>query len=219
MKKTVFLLEDDESISGLVKVALQTNGINCAVFSSCEEFKTGLHGETPAVALLDVMLPDGSGFEVLEYVKRVKPQVSCIILSALSSEASKVGGLNLGADDYITKPFSVLELIARVNAALRRQNVSSVITSGNLTVDLDKMSASLNDKELPLNRKEFELLSFLVQNSGKVMSRETILTKVWGYDTGETRTLDNHVARLRKVGVSNIKTVFGVGYQFTENDE
>ena len=160
------------------------------------------------------MLPDGNGLEVLAKIKQKYPQVSCIMLSALGQETDKVRGLNLGADDYIAKPFGILELTARVNAALRRHGESAGIVRGDLALDEETMTATLRGVKLDLNNKEFNLLKYLMQKEGKALSRENILNAVWGYDEGETRTVDNHVARLRKLGIDYIETVFGVGYKF-----
>lgn len=212
MKGNVFILEDDSSICGLIKVALEMNGLNFKAFSTLRSFIAALSDEQPDVALLDIMLPDGSGLDALEFVKRNYPDVSCIMLSALSKEEDKVNGLNMGADDYIAKPFSVLELTARVNARLRNKQRQTVISVGNVTLNTETFDCDIDGGSVALNRKEFELLKYLMENHGKVLSRDKLLTAVWGYDTGETRTLDNHVARLRKLGVK-IETVFGVGYK------
>lgn len=212
MKNKVFILEDDASICGLIRVALEMNNITFEAFSCCADFIAAISKEEPDVALLDVMLPDGNGFDVLKQVKAEHPSVCCIMLSALGKEEDKVNGLNLGADDYVSKPFSVLELTARINAALRRKRQNNVLTVGDLALDYDSMSIAFKGKHMELNRKEYELLKYFIENSGKVLKRENLLNEIWGYENGETRTLDNHVARLRKMGVS-IETVFGVGYK------
>ncbi len=213
MNGTVYALEDDASISGLIKVALQMNGIGFESYSNIKDFYAALDKRQPDVALLDIMLPDGNGLDVLRTVKLRYPLVSCIMLSALSKEEDKVNGLNLGADDYVAKPFSVLELTARVNAALRRKRSSDEVIVGGLTMNTDTMEVRLRGERLELNKKEFELLKFFMLNAGKVLSREVILMEVWGYEQGETRTLDNHISRLRKMGITNLETVFGVGYK------
>ncbi len=212
MKGKVFLLEDDNSICGLVKVALEMNDFKFSSFSTLKDFTAALQNELPDVALLDIMLPDGSGLDALKLLKEKYPSVSCIMLSALSKEEDKVNGLNMGADDYIAKPFSVLELVARVNARLRGKQKSTVLTAQNITLDTETFACEIDGESVSLNRKEFELLKCFMENQGKVLSRDKLLTEVWGYDTGETRTLDNHVARLRKLGVQ-IETMFGVGYR------
>lgn len=213
MKGKVFILEDDSSICGLIKVSLEMNNIAFAAYSTVADFVSALNDELPDVALLDIMLPDGSGLDVLRLLKGRYPSVSCIMLSAMSKEEDKVNGLNLGADDYVSKPFSVLELTARINAQLRRKKRPCELSAGGVTLDCERMSATLGGDPLTLNRKEYELLKCFVENAGKVLTRDRLLTEIWGYEQGETRTLDNHVARLRKLGVK-IETVFGVGYRF-----
>ncbi|MBQ8320586.1 MAG: response regulator transcription factor [Clostridia bacterium] len=214
MKGCVYVLEDDVSIGGLVKFSLEREGIECFAFPSVKEFKNALGEKTPDLALLDVMLPDGNGLDVLKEIKSRYPTVSCIMLSALGQEADKVRGLDLGADDYVAKPFGVMELVARVKAALRRVAGNNVLSVGDLELNVSTMSVTLKGKPLELNRKEFELLAYCMKNEGIVLSRNTLLTEIWGYVDAETRTLDNHIARLRKLGIENIETVFGVGYRF-----
>lgn len=217
MKGTV-LLEDDKSICELVRCALEMADIDTVCFNTVADFNAALNQHLPAVALLDIMLPDGSGLDVLKKLKQSYPQVACIMLSALGQESDKVKGLNLGADDYISKPFGVLELTARVNVALRKQAVSDVLVCGNISLDEKSMSVSIDGRTVELNNKEFHLLRFLMRNEGRALSRDAILDAVWGYDEGETRTVDNHIARLRKLGVHNIETVFGVGYKLGKSE-
>ena len=216
MKGTV--LEDDKSICELVRCALEMADIDTVCFNTVADFNAALNQHLPAVALLDIMLPDGSGLDVLKKLKQSYPQVACIMLSALGQESDKVKGLNLGADDYISKPFGVLELTARVNVALRKQAVSDVLVCGNISLDEKSMSVSIDGRTVELNNKEFHLLRFLMRNEGRALSRDAILDAVWGYDEGETRTVDNHIARLRKLGVHNIETVFGVGYKLGKSE-
>lgn len=212
MKAKIFILEDDESISGLVKVALEMNGMTVKAFATMTSFISALGEELPDVALLDIMLPDGSGLQALKHVKEHYPDVDCIMLSAMSKEEDKVNGLNMGADDYVSKPFSVLELTARINARLRKKQRDCLLTVGNLKLNTETMECEIGGVITALKRKEYELLKVLMLNAGKVLPREKLLIDVWGYEIGETRTLDNHVARLRKLGVK-IETVFGVGYK------
>ncbi len=212
MNGKIYIIEDDASISGLVKVALEMNGCEVKTFPSLKEFFGQLELELPDLALLDIMLPDGSGLDALRVIKSKYPSVICIMLSALSKEEDKVGGLNSGADDYIAKPFSVLELTARVNARLRGKKRVTLLRAGNITLDTETMVCTADGSPVTLNKKEFELLKYFMENAGKVIPRDRLLTEVWGYDAGETRTLDNHVARLRKSGVK-IETVFGIGYK------
>ena len=213
MSNIVYLLEDDQSICELVRCTLDLSDITCRCFSTVKEFTQAMARMLPDVVLLDVMLPDGDGIEVLKRIKTGNPEVCVIMLSALGKETDKVRGLNAGADDYIVKPFGVLELTARVNAALRRVQKSSILRVGRYEMNVEKMRVTRDGQELSLNNKEFQLLRYFLQNEGKVLTREELLMGVWGYEYGETRTLDNHIARLRKLGL-NFETVFGVGYKF-----
>ena len=213
MNEQVYLLEDDESICDLVQCTLDMHSISCRTFTSVKTFMSAVEEHLPDVVLLDIMLADGNGLEVLERLKARFPALCVIMLSALGKETDKVKGLNAGADDYISKPFGVLELIARVNAALRRVRKTDLLRVGGIVMNTENMAVSFRGKPLELSNKEYQLLKYFMLNEGKVLSREAILSDVWGYDGGETRTLDNHVARLRKLGL-NFETVFGVGYKF-----
>ena len=188
------------------------NGIACRSYYTVKDFMAAVKERAPDVALLDVMLPDGNGLDVLASLKSGKNEIYCIMLSALGSELDKVKGLNAGADDYVSKPFGVLELLARVNVAFRRGR--SDLNRGGLYLDETSMTVTLNGKKLDLNNKEFQLLKYCMENEGKVLTREKLLISIWGYESGETRTVDNHIARLRKLGVDYFETVFGVGYKF-----
>lgn len=212
MNKLVYVLDDDNSIGELVKFSLEMNGISCIHCNTISELDYNMDKCLPHVVILDIMLPDGNGLDVMKNIKISHPEVWCIMLSALGQEIDKVKGLNTGADEYIAKPFGVLELVARVNAVFRRQTPPSVLIQGDYIIDDNAMTISLCDKKLDINNKEYQLIKYLVQNQGKVLSRESLLNHVWGYDMGETRTLDNHIARVRKLGVS-IETVFGIGYK------
>ncbi len=217
MKGIVYVLEDDASIAGLIKFSLEREQLTCRTFGCVRDFTAGLREQTPDVVLLDIMLPDGNGLEVLKSVKERYPSVCCIMLSALGQEGDKVTGLNLGADDYIAKPFGVMELVARVKAALRRRAGNNVLKVGKLELNSDTMTVTLASRPLELNKKEFELLKYCMRNADIVLSRDTLLTEIWGYVDTETRTLDNHIARLRKLGIDNFETVFGVGYRFRKS--
>ena len=214
MNYKVYVLEDDESIRELVTMALEMAQISIKSFSKISDFLEAIDKELPIVILLDIMLPDGNGLDVLTKVKAKYPHIQCIMLSALSQELDKVKGLNSGADDYITKPFSTLELIARVKAALRRcVNEEKILYD--LIINKDKMEVTYKGKVLELNNKEYQLLLYFVENPDVVLSRERLINAIWGYDyLGESRTIDNHILRLRKLGFSQIETIFGVGYKF-----
>lgn len=207
MNYKVYVLEDDESIRELVTMALEMAQISIKSFSKISDFLEAIDKELPIVILLDIMLPDGNGLDVLTKVKAKYPHIQCIMLSALSQELDKVKGLNSGADDYITKPFSTLELIARVKAALRRcVNEEKILDD--LIINKDKMEVTYKGKVLELNNKEYQLLLYFVENPDVVLSRERLINAIWGYDyLGESRTIDNHILRLRKLGFSQIETI------------
>ena len=214
----ILIAEDEHLIARLIEMTLTRAGYRCTLAEDGRTAADLIETTNFDMALLDIMLPDGSGLDVLKKLKQSYPQVACIMLSALGQESDKVKGLNLGADDYISKPFGVLELTARVNVALRKQAVSDVLVCGNISLDEKSMSVSIDGRTVELNNKEFHLLRFLMRNEGRALSRDAILDAVWGYDEGETRTVDNHIARLRKLGVHNIETVFGVGYKLGKSE-
>ena len=214
MEKTVYLLEDDDDICDLVQCTLQMGGIECRTFGTVKAFEDAVAGTLPSIAVLDIMLPDGNGLEVLARLKKRHPEVYCIMLSALGKESDKVTGLNLGADDYIAKPFGILEFSAKIAAVFRRlKKKPAVLTVGDIVMDCEKMTVTLSGKDVTLSGKEFKLLQYSLENPDKVLTRDELLSNVWGYEGGETRTIDNYVSHLRKLGF-NYETVFGVGYKF-----
>lgn len=214
MEKLVYLLEDDDSICDLVKCTLQLNDISCATFGSVRAFRDAVTEKPPRIAVLDIMLPDGNGLDVLTWLKSKHADVYCIMLSALGKESDKVNGLNLGADDYIAKPFGILEFSAKIAAVFRRMKKKpTVFEVGNVFMDCEKMLVTLDGREINLSGKEFKLLQYSLENPDKVLTRDELLSNVWGYEGGETRTIDNYVSHLRKLGF-NYETVFGVGYKF-----
>ena len=214
MEKLVYLLEDDDSICDLVKCTLQLNDISCATFGSVRAFRDAVTEKPPRIAVLDIMLPDGNGLDVLTWLKSKHTDVYCIMLSALGKESDKVKGLNLGADDYIAKPFGILEFSAKIAAVFRRMKKKpTVFEVGNVFMDCEKMLVTLDGREINLSGKEFKLLQYSLENPDKVLTRDELLSNVWGYEGGETRTIDNYVSHLRKLGF-NYETVFGVGYKF-----
>lgn len=214
MEKLVYLLEDDDNICDLVKCTLQLNDISCATFGSVRAFRDAVTEKPPRIAVLDIMLPDGNGLDVLTWLKSKHTDVYCIMLSALGKESDKVNGLNLGADDYIAKPFGILEFSAKIAAVFRRMKKKpTVFEVGNVFMDCEKMLVTLDGREINLSGKEFKLLQYSLENPDKVLTRDELLSNVWGYEGGETRTIDNYVSHLRKLGF-NYETVFGVGYKF-----
>lgn len=215
MDKLLYLLEDDDGICDLVKCTLQLNDVDCRTFGTVKDFKEAVLRKTPRIAVLDIMLGDGNGLDVLTWLKARNPDTYCIMLSALGKETDKVNGLNLGADDYIAKPFGILEFSAKIAAVFRRMNKKQpVLEAGGIKMDLDRMTVTLDGKDLNLSGKEFKLLQYSLENPGKVLTRDELLTNVWGYEGGETRTIDNYVSHLRKLGI-RYETVFGIGYKLT----
>ena len=220
----IYIVEDDESIRELVLYALNNEGYSGKGCRDFEEFKAALEEDSPALVLLDIMLPGKDGISILKWMREGKyKEVPVIMLTAKSAEIDKVRGLDLGADDYVTKPFSVLELMARIRARNRRGNDSesmNEITIKDLTIIPEKRRVNVDGKDVSLGFKEYELLYYLAQNKGIVLSRDKIMDAVWGYDyLGESRTVDVHIAFLRqKLGKSGvmIKTVRNVGYILEE---
>ena len=223
----VLVVEDEQDIAGLIKHALERSGdARVDIVGSGDAALRAVTEQTPDLVILDLNLPVLSGTEVCR-ILRGRPataNVPIIMLTARTGEADRVTGLDLGADDYVTKPFSLRELAARVRAVLRRRQGSAiganVYTGSHLTADFDAVAISVDGAAVRLTRREFELLKFLVENRNRVLSRDRLLERVWGYDRFiETRSVDVHVGRLRaKLGAAGqqIETVVGLGYRFVE---
>jgi len=223
----VLVVEDEQDIAGLIKHTLERSGDGqVEIVGSGDAALRAVTERPPDLVILDLNLPVLSGTEVCR-ILRGRPataNVPIIMLTARTSEADRVIGLDLGADDYVTKPFSLKELAARVRAVLRRrQGVTAganVYTGAHLTADFDAVAISVDGVAVRLTRREFELLRFLVENRNRVLSRDRLLERVWGYDRFiETRSVDVHVGRLRaKLGAAGqqIETVVGLGYRFIE---
>jgi len=218
---TILVVEDERNIASLVELYLRNEGFSVTLAQDGTEALDVYERVRPSLVLLDVMLPGIDGFEVCKRL-RAKGRVPIIMLTARDQEIDRVLGLELGADDYIAKPFSARELVARVKAVLRRaEPVSSideeVVHLGPVTVDVARRSTTVAGREVDLTPKEFDLLVFLMRNRGIVFSRDRLLDRVWGYERPvDTRTVDSHVRLLRaKLGddVDVVKTVRGVGYK------
>lgn len=227
----IYVVEDDESISALIAAVLSAAGHEVRTMESGEALgKLVSAGETPDLLLLDIMLPGKDGLQLLSEWK-ARPSTSaipCIILSAKGEELDKVRGLEMGAEDYITKPFGVLELQARVKTALRRVPAAAgAVRLGDNEIDFGRREVRRGGKEVKLTFKEFELLEYMYKNAGLVLSRDQLLTQVWGYnfEGDTTRTVDFHVHSLRqKLGDSAerpryIQTVRGYGYKLSKGDD
>jgi two-component system, OmpR family, response regulator RegX3 len=230
-KRTILLVEDEESITTPLVEALRREGFDTAVSSTAGESLSLADRVKPDLVLLDVMLPDGSGFDVCREL-RARSRVPIIMLTARGEEADRVAGLELGADDYVVKPFSARELVARVRAVLRRAaeagepKVDGATEIGDVRLDPARRSAALDGEDLELSRKEFDLLRLLVENAGSVVTRERLIDEVWDTNWfGSTKTLDVHVSGLRKKLGDDpsdpryIHTVRGVGFRFASADE
>jgi two-component system alkaline phosphatase synthesis response regulator PhoP len=220
----ILLVEDDESLRFGLERNLRFEGYDVVVATDGKRgLELAIDGR-PDLIILDIMLPQLSGFELCETLRKHRIRTPVIFLSAKSMDRDKITGLELGGDDYITKPFSVGELLARVKSVLRRSRESEAepFTFGDVTVDFRGRSVELKGKPVELTSREFQLLSFLIQSRGKVLSRDTILQQVWGFDYyGTARTIDNFVNRLRQKVEKDanqpefIVTVRGVGYKFS----
>lgn len=222
----ICVVEDDESIRQLLKLTLENFQYEIVDFDNGEDADHYLQENKVDLAILDLMLPKKNGYEILKGLrqKSTNKETPVIILSAKDQEVDKILGLDLGADDYMTKPFSVLELAARIRGLLRRtkKNVN-IMEEGVLSVDLDQRIVQVENQPVELTFKEFELLKYLMNNPGRAISREELLNQVWGYDfVGETRTLDVHINSLRKklgpIGRNYIKSIRQLGYRFSAGD-
>lgn len=222
MNKTIYYIEDDVNIRELVIYALKSSGFQAVGFENARDFYKGIKSIIPDMILLDVMLPDEDGIAVLKRLKREADlkAIPVIMLTAKSSEYDKVIGLDLGADDYITKPFGVMELVSRVKAVFRRsreQEKDDTIEIGDIYLDRRQHLVTVKGRPAELTYKEFELLDYLMRNKGIVLTREKLLDTVWNLDyEGESRTVDVHIGSLRqKLGESGqmIVTIRGVGYK------
>ena len=218
----IFCVEDDDNIRELVIYTLETTGLEAKGFADGTEFMEALAFDTPELVLLDIMLPGEDGLEILKKLKNSSKtkDIPVIMVTAKGSEYDKVVGLDSGADDYVTKPFGMMELISRIKAVLRRsgkQQDKTKLSVGGICLDTKKHEVKVDGENAVLTLKEFELLEKLMRNQGIVLTRDQLLTEIWGYDfDGETRTVDVHIRTLRqKLGEqgSLVKTVRGVGYR------
>lgn len=217
----IYVVEDDKNISEIECFALKNSGYEIEAFQDAGSFYKRLAEKQPDLILLDIMLPDEDGLTILTQIRKSKEtsKLPIIMVTAKTAEIDKVKGLDMGADDYLTKPFGVMELISRVKALLRRTEPAEeekVLQIGPIMLDMEKYAVSVDGVHCDLTYKEYELLKLLLLNAGMVTKRDMILERVWGTDyEGESRTLDMHIKTLRqKLGVagSRIKTVRNVGY-------
>ena len=226
----IYLVEDDANIRELVVYTLNSTGYESRGFGTPSEFWKAMDEQLPQLVLLDIMLPEESGLSILEKIRkdRKTKKLPVIMLTAKGAEIDKVRGFELGADDYIPKPFGMMELVARVKALLRRtgENEDEVLTEyeiGDLYVSPKKHKVKVAGERVSLTRKEFEMLCCLLENKNIVLTRDQLLNKIWGYSfDGESRTVDVHIRTLRrKLGDAGkiIKTVRGIGYMISDEPD
>jgi two-component system response regulator RegX3 len=222
----ILVVEDEESFSDALGYMLRREGFEVAMAATGPDGLEEFDRAGADLVLLDLMLPGKSGLEVCRELRQ-RSEVPVIMLTAKDAEVDKVVGLEIGADDYVTKPFSARELVARIRAVLRRRGnepedlVTSILESGPVRMDVDRHVVSVNSSTVPMPLKEFELLEFLLRNAGRVLTRGQLIDRIWGSDyVGDTKTLDVHVKRLRaKIEPSpsaprHLLTVRGLGYKF-----
>ncbi|MDD2370583.1 MAG: response regulator transcription factor [Firmicutes bacterium] len=221
-KELIYVVDDEKNIRELIEYNLVKSGYNVKCFENGQTFLDALSNTKPDLVCLDIMLPDFDGLELCKRIRANKRlfDIQIILLTAKTTEFDTIIGLESGADDYIHKPFSVNELLARVRAMLRRKNKINTkiedVGFGELSIDIEKRTVKIDGKLVDLTLKEFELLNLLASGSGKVYTRNELLEKIWGYDYyGDTRTVDVHIHSLRKIiGDKYILTVRGIGYKF-----
>lgn len=217
----IYVVEDDKSIRNLVEYALREKGYEVAGYEDGSKIVSEVRNKPGELLILDIMLPEKDGITILKEIREFS-DMPIIMLTARTDEFDKVMGLDLGADDYITKPFSILELISRVKAVLRRSKKKDTdhISYKEVRINMKKRSVKVNGEKIDLTYKEFEMLLLFMSNIGNVITRDDFLLKVWGYDyEGETRTVDVHIASLRaklKNAGKYIETVRNLGYKFGE---
>ena len=225
MAERILLVEDEEKLARMVELELNYEGYAVEkAFDGRSGLERARSGEFDLI-LLDIMLPQLSGMEVLRRLRR-ESKVPVIMLTARDSVMDKVSGLDSGADDYVTKPFAIEELLARIRAALRNQNTKAVkaaLTAGEVSMDVERHQVTVRGENVELTKKEFDLLRHLLENKGRVLSREALLDAVWGFDfVGETNSVDVYIRFLRgklddAFGIKLIHTVRGVGYVIKED--
>ena len=221
-KDLICIVDDEQRIIDFVRIYLEKDGFSVISYTDGLEAVEGIRASGPELVVLDVMLPGMDGFEVCKTLRAEKNNVPIIMLTAKDEEIDKIIGLELGADDYLTKPFNPRELIARIKAVLRRNNLSSktkqdVIQVGDIQIDINRREVTVKGEQVNLRTQEFELLRVLAEDTGRVYSREQLLNYAWGYSfAGQTRTVDVHVAQLRKKIKNSdvhIETITGFGYK------
>ena len=216
-RRLIYAVDDELSIREVYRYAIGGAGFDIQCFENGEGLFTAINAQLPDLVLLDIMLDGADGYELLSVLRRnpLTADIPVIMVSAKGEEIDKVRGLDLGADDYLAKPFGVLELIARINAKLRKTKPDGVLTYADIVMDGDSRSVTVAGNPVSLTLKEYSLLRLFLSSPGKVLGRDLLLDSVWGVNYGETRTLDIHIGQLRKElsgSAASILTVRGVGY-------
>lgn len=216
-RRLIYAVDDELSIREVYRYAIGGAGFDIQCFENGEGLFTAINAQLPDLVLLDLMLDGSDGYELLSALRRnpLTADIPVIMVSAKGEEIDKVRGLDLGADDYLAKPFGVLELIARINAKLRKTKPDGVLTYADIVMDGDSRSVTVAGNPVSLTLKEYSLLRLFLSSPGKVLGRDLLLDSVWGVNYGETRTLDIHIGQLRKElsgSAASILTVRGVGY-------
>jgi len=224
-RRKILIIEDEKDMVMGLKFNLEARGYEVIAAYDAEEGYDLATEKTPDLVILDLMLPKGNGYELCKRLREEEPDLPIVMLTARSQEVDIVTGLQLGADDYITKPFSVLELLARIEAVFRRmktgKSVPEVYRFGNIEINFKKYSASKKGKPIELSPREFELLRYFIEKQGEIVTREDLLNHIWGYDSyPNTRTVDTHMAKLRQKIEEKpdepkyLITIHGIGYKF-----
>lgn len=225
MSETIYVIEDDENIREIINLALINNGYEVITFDNAVEALKQIPLSTPDLAIFDVMLPQMDGITAIKKIREFNRHLPILIVSAKDREIDKVNGLDSGSDDYLTKPFGILELQARVRSLLRRNRKDKHdIKTKTLIIEKQKHIVKKENEVIDLTNKEYQLLLYLIENKERVVEREELLNEVWGYDfIGESRALDVHIRAIRSKlgddGSHYIKTIRSVGYRFVEESE
>lgn len=221
----ILIIEDEKEIANSIAVFIGQDGYACDSANNFTKAKENINLKEYDCAIVDIMLPDGSGLDAIKILKKVQPKCGVIVISAKNSLDDKINRLNLGADDYITKPFHLSELNARIKSVIRRRNFdgNNEIIFNELKIDADKREVSINDKSIELTGREFDILLFFISNKERVLTKESIVEHVWGDDSSAFDNFDfvyTHIKNLRKKLIEQgandyIHSVYGIGYKFT----
>ncbi len=224
MNERIYVIEDDSNIQEIVKLALESNGYQVNVYDNAIDALADMDDNVPDLAIFDIMLPQMDGITAIKKIRENNTHMPILVLSAKDSELDKIRGLDNGCDDYMTKPFGILELCARVRTLLRRiQPKNKMMKTPTLSIDKSAYTIKLHNEIIDLTHKEYQLLIYLIEHKERVVTRDELLNTIWGYNfIGESRALDVHIRSLRKKlnddGEKYIKTIRSVGYRFIEKE-